>query len=314
LNEPKLTARQPSEDLKGFTPLLQRIQFAATAAACHRLPAPFVPVGINMGELAWWRRTSESSWRRYPRLFLQGLCTSWAEVFKPGGGEADYLIAILEPWAVEPLFGLKPEETVDQLVDLSDALPGWSARFIAALERAQSSHDKLSALDNALVQLLPKKPLVPQSDLRWFMDVSRAHAGAIPVGQIAGDLGRSTRYLRAVCKRSLGVTPKQWSIIERFAANLRRLHPDPWQPKLPVDPDYCDQAHEIHEFKRMSGVTPSVYRAEKARGDSRLFSTRCLCSQVGQYPGTGEPERAMSLGIGFDGAVTRAPTHDPAAG
>ncbi len=37
-------------------------------------------------------------------------------------------------------------------------------------------------------------------------------------------------------------------------------------------PAYYDQAHEIHEFRRLAGVTPSVYRHEKAEGDRRLFA------------------------------------------
>jgi AraC-like DNA-binding protein len=69
----------------------------------------------------------------------------------------------------------------------------------------------------------------------------------------------------------IGVSPKKWCEIERFAANLRRLHPNPWTDEGAA-PDYFDQAHEIREFRSMAGITPGAYRREKLMGDRRVFA------------------------------------------
>jgi methylphosphotriester-DNA--protein-cysteine methyltransferase len=56
---------------------------------------------------------------------------------------------------------------------------------------------------------------------------------------------------------------------------LRQIHPEPWDVPAAEDVmvQFHDQAHLAHDFKQLTGMTVSAYRAAKrARGD-RLINT-----------------------------------------
>ena len=78
---------------------------------------------------------------------------------------------------------------------------------------------------------------------------------------MAKEIGVSQRHLEIQFKRSVGLSPKTYSLIQRFKRMefaLRESSTVHWQDMV-FAYDYYDQNHFIKDFKRFTGQTPSGY-------------------------------------------------------
>lgn len=83
----------------------------------------------------------------------------------------------------------------------------------------------------------------------------------VSIEKLANDLGISQRYLEMNFKRSVGLSPKTYSLILRFKymeQQLNNLSTARWR-QLNFANGYHDQNHFIKDFKRFTGLTPSDY-------------------------------------------------------
>lgn len=167
-------------------------------------------------------------------------------------------MALIEPWAVEPLFGVPGRVTIDSVIDLG------ACETLQAVGRSFELEALAAALESRIVAPAP-------FDLLPVLAEARHEAGSARVDRIARSAGLEARSLRRLFQTRIGVSPKRLFGIERFAANLRCLHPAPWNGSG-IAPDYFDQAHEIREFRRFAGLTPGTYAREKRAGDRRVFA------------------------------------------
>jgi AraC-like DNA-binding protein len=86
--------------------------------------------------------------------------------------------------------------------------------------------------------------------------------------------GLGERALQKQFSAEIGWTPKKLLGIARLQRVLRTLHPKPWSAAT-IDAwlEFSDQAHLSHDFKRLTGMSPSGFvRAKRASGD-RLLHT-----------------------------------------
>lgn len=92
----------------------------------------------------------------------------------------------------------------------------------------------------------------------------RSTAGALPVRELAAQLGVGERRLQRIFYEHVGLTPKQAARVARLKAALSLMA----GAELPLGrvalrAGYYDQAHFNHEFARLAGVAPHVWRAER---------------------------------------------------
>ncbi|WP_309095517.1 helix-turn-helix domain-containing protein [Streptomyces sp.] len=83
-----------------------------------------------------------------------------------------------------------------------------------------------------------------------------------PVAEVADRLGWTSRRLVRRCVEHLGLPPKRYARVRRFQRLLRRVNTGPGTPDwalLAADCGYHDQAHLIHEFRALAGITPTAY-------------------------------------------------------
>ncbi|WP_325372944.1 helix-turn-helix domain-containing protein [Dokdonella sp.] len=84
------------------------------------------------------------------------------------------------------------------------------------------------------------------------------------VTTVAHELGVSERHLRRVLQQTLGVGPKTYARLKRFARAVhaaqsgRGIH---WSA-IAADAGYYDQAHLIADFRSIAGTTPQLLLAE----------------------------------------------------
>ena len=80
---------------------------------------------------------------------------------------------------------------------------------------------------------------------------------------ISVELGLGEKRLRQLFSSQVGVTPKRFARIARMQAllTLAAASEAPRWAALAVACGYYDQAHLIQEFRSLTGLTPSSYRA-----------------------------------------------------
>ncbi|MET9765334.1 helix-turn-helix transcriptional regulator [Streptomyces sp. NPDC006372] len=200
-----------------------------------------------------------SSGRRTRGAALQGPHTLPA-VIDPAQQRA-VVWAAFRPAGAYPFLTAPVSAVRDELVGLDDL---WGADGAALRERlleamaAGGSEACLRELESALLRRAGR-PLEPDPAAR------RAAAlldGGTPVGDVADRLGWTSRRLARRCTEQLGLTPKRYARVRRFQRLLGRVNAGPRNPdwaSLAADCGYHDQAHLIHEFRALAGITPTAY-------------------------------------------------------
>jgi len=83
------------------------------------------------------------------------------------------------------------------------------------------------------------------------------------VAEVSGQIGRSSRWFIDRFASVVGLTPKVFSRVQRFHAALRGIGQHPSLADLAVSAGYYDQAHLIHEFHALAGMSPSTLLASR---------------------------------------------------
>jgi AraC-like DNA-binding protein len=85
----------------------------------------------------------------------------------------------------------------------------------------------------------------------------------IPMEDLAREVGVSQRYLEKQFSKAVGLSPKTYSLIQRFKRIEHELRAASTNRRdLAFSNSYYDQNHFIKDFKRFTGLTPSSYLLE----------------------------------------------------
>lgn len=178
------------------------------------------------------------------QLQLSGCAQLLGVRFHPGMGFAFLDVALDELHFVDRVPGLALDHLTEQLNDAPD------------IETQQH------LLEQALLARLHRSAFAP-GPAHALLDRIKAASGTATLSPLLNGLGLSQRQLERQFKVLVGVTPKQYSRILRVGQAR-------WQLKQHGDAlvdiayaaGYFDQAHFIHDFKTVVGLTPGQYRQQ----------------------------------------------------
>jgi len=176
----------------------------------------------------------------------------------------DRLIGVaFKPGGAFPFLGMPAGELCDQCPPL-EAL--WGARAGELRERLLEAPDaaaRFRVLERALLfegRQLGRHPAVAYA-LARFQSRDRTPT----VAEITERVGLSARHFIQLFGGEVGLTPKLYSRIRRFQNVLAVVHRRPsadWAD-VATSAGYYDQAHLIHDFRDLGGLTPSAYLARQ---------------------------------------------------
>ncbi len=221
-----------------------KIQFVISLAADHLTectPAGDVPIAPSLLVGA---RTSAEMVATGDMKQLVGV------VFRPGG---------LGPWLRE-----RADLFYEQSLSLSDLWPMASVRE-RLLEQA-TPEGTLRVLDEALCEQASARER--RNHVRQALRLLRS----LGVRETADELGISERRLHLVFSEDVGLSPKQWSRVQRFQRAVRALHNGvemKWA-ELAFSCGYADQAHFSRDFRSFSGMDPTTYSASRGRWQNHV--------------------------------------------
>jgi AraC-like DNA-binding protein len=198
--------------------------------------------------------------RHRPAAFAMGAPGS-ITVLK--GACAPFLLEVLlAPLGAYRPLGQPTAELGGRPLDLVEVLGGDGRRLAEQLRDTPSWRQRLALLDRFLLERLDRGPR-PSPEVGWAWRRLVATGGAVPIGQLAREVGWSHRHLLARFRRQVGLRPKTAARLIRFDGVWRRLDQDrplDWG-RVAAEVGYADQAHLAREFRQFTGTTPTAFAA-----------------------------------------------------
>jgi AraC-like DNA-binding protein len=93
----------------------------------------------------------------------------------------------------------------------------------------------------------------------------RQYRGNIPVATVAGEFGKSRRYLETLFRQTLGISPKEYAGIIRIRSlvDLVQRNRDGRRISiLALEQGFYDQAHFIRTFRARVNVSPGKFNID----------------------------------------------------
>jgi AraC-like DNA-binding protein len=158
-------------------------------------------------------------------------------------------------------------EANNELVEL-DVL--WSADGASLRERlleAPNPTAKLRVLEALLLEYVAREG----PDIAIPYAASLLERG-VPVTQVASRVGLLPKTLLRRFSAGVGLTPKRYARVRRLQRVLRSIG-------ISGDVDWCDiaarhgyadQAHLVHEFRELTGITPTAYRPRSVEAQNHV--------------------------------------------
>lgn len=170
----------------------------------------------------------------------------------------------LTPLGARAVYGVPAAELAHRLVPLDELLGALAVELSDRLRSATTWAARFAVLDELLLRAVGRgghehrvRPKVAEA---WRRLV--AARGGVQVGALAAELGWSRRYLGERFRGELGLSPKTFARVLRFA-HAHELaaaeDPLPWGEVAAVS-GYADQAHLVRDWREFTGRSPRAWR------------------------------------------------------
>lgn len=173
------------------------------------------------------------------------------------------------PWTVFDLLGLPSGKDGVQLIE----------HPVASLQPRLEQSVKAGSIEEAVDQLkeyfLNLRLQISTSSMLFKAGKAMSEAnGSIPVSKVAAAAHATVRTLERKFKQSSGYSVKDVSGLMRFEQVRNRLwhFPEASLAGLAHELGYTDQSHLSREFKRYSGLTPSVFAKNAGKGKRTVIN------------------------------------------
>lgn len=180
---------------------------------------------------------------------------------------------LLKPSVLSWLFRIDMEEITNKALD--GRLVSLELNALHdQLAEAASVKEKIERIERYLITLA-QRSMRPAAHVEHAIHLIQ-HQKVSSMDQLARTLNVSQRYLEIQFKRTVGLSPKTYSLIHRFKRmehHLIKMNAIHWE-NMSFASEYYDQNHFIRDFKRFTGLTPSAYLIESFEmGRSYLRAT-----------------------------------------
>ncbi|MCU4177393.1 DUF6597 domain-containing transcriptional factor [Carboxylicivirga sp. N1Y90] len=188
-------------------------------------------------------------------IFFSGRTTSFYDLDIKGA--IDLFAVTLQPLGAARLLGKSLQESLNHMLTLSDLLGESTNKLEDEMNHATDFNSRIASVESFLVERLLKT-----EQPYHFNSVNASLISLETKASIANDkIALSQRQQQRQFKQLMGISIKAFERIVRFqkALYLKEKNPSCDIQTLVEECAYFDQAHMIHDFKKMSGYTPNSY-------------------------------------------------------
>lgn len=253
--------RRPSGPLAGFVGLLWYWDGPARPHAFERLlPDGSMELVINLAgdEIRVYDRRDV---HRFERLEPAALVGPHSEYFVIDTDQQQRVIGVhFRPGGAFPFLRPPADALHGQHVSMSDLWGGFSHELRERLLLAATVDQQFDLLEAALTARVAR-PLEHHRAVAFGL--REFPRGRRTVADVIEATGLSARRFVEVFRHQVGMAPKQYCRVQRFQRTIRGLptaNAIDWAG-VAASNGYCDQAHLIHEFRAIAGLSPVEYAA-----------------------------------------------------
>ena len=208
----------------------------------------------------------------FHQAWLAGIQDAPLTIGSPEG--CDHIAVRFRPGGAHAIFDLPMDDVAGKVLDLDLLLGSAASSLRDRLGAIDGDSARIQALEAWLLERLRSVHPYYQT-IRRALDMVRGSGFTLSVAGLCDRLGLSNRHLIAQFRRVVGLPPKTMARIERFNAVVEAT-----QGRVDVDWaglayrfHFADQSHLVREFKRLSGVSPARFLAQRAPGVESMIGS-----------------------------------------
>lgn len=249
---------------EGYTPTHRRERV---------LPDGAVEIIVDLGEAPKRLYDDESGERceSFRGAWVSGMRRRFIVI--EAAAEVSMAVIRFRPGGAFPFLGFDVEALNDTVSDLGAAIGTHSLR--ERILEADGADARLATIERWLIERAAGE-LEGNAVVEYLTGRLFAPAG-IRIADVVAEVGYSQRHVLGIFRRWVGLSPKQFGRVRRFAQVMRHVSGGvaTWEASGPVidpidEPDwadvaahfgYADQPHLIRDFREFAGMTPTTYSA-----------------------------------------------------
>lgn len=194
-----------------------------------------------------------------PKNFLSGVSISPYKLRYHG--KLSMIGIIFYDTAFQELFKIPPFSLwTDERMDLQHIIGGKASEINYKLAEAADTNERIDILETWLLDKIRK--LQPEKKLEdYAVEMILQHKGMIKMDDLATKIGFSPRQLRRKFKDRVGISPKVYARLKRFAyVNhcLSRNLQLSWNSFI-NEGGFYDQSHLIKDYREFSRENPTIF-------------------------------------------------------
>lgn len=221
----------------------------------RRLPTGEMQLVVNLAEdeLRWYDGPDLD---RPGRTHGAGLCSALSGPVGIDTAEQRHVLGVsFRPGGTLPFFGPPADALVDPVIGL-DALWGRAGRQVR--ERLLEQPDPAAMLVE-MGRILLEQVVRPLRPDRGLTAAVLALDRGRPVHRVVDLVGTTPSTLARRFRHGIGLGPKPFARVRRLQRMLGACGPGVDWAELAVRHGFFDQAHLIHDFRDLTGLTPTAY-------------------------------------------------------
>lgn len=170
------------------------------------------------------------------------------------------------PWSAQQIWNLNMTDLRDTIIGLENIQDPFFSILKDKIENEPVLHKKISLIEAAVTTKLSNY----QSNA---LESVIAHLIDHPAQAKLPSFANSQRRLEQRFKEEIGLSPKLFHRIIRVNKTIKRMMQStkPHLTSISYEMGYFDQSHFIYDFKKFTGLTPSVFLKQSNR-DGDLFN------------------------------------------
>lgn len=196
-----------------------------------------------------------------PKVFVYGQVDRYHDIFS--SDETEMLIIVFQPYGCFSLSGIPGAELKASIFDAYSVFGPRICSLTDALGSETSYVKSISIIESYLAGML-RNTKSPTRLLSPVVKIIVQAKGQLAASELTKLTGYSERQLERLFHQEIGVSPLKYLQIVRlhhFLSLIRSVNKTASFTTAALESGYYDQSHLIHNFKQITGLTPSQYRA-----------------------------------------------------
>jgi AraC-like DNA-binding protein len=193
--------------------------------------------------------------------------TMRTSIVVPLGGSVDMLGIRFRPGGALPFLRVPLVELTDQRLDVEMVWRAVATELLPELAERPDDATRIAVVERALVaRRRGARPV--HASVTHALGIIERSGGTIGVSALAASLGVGARRLERRFDEAVGISPKTFARVARFRRVLAQVRDGapangPSWARIAHAAGYADQAHFTREFRRLAGITPTGWAAER---------------------------------------------------